>query len=229
MNDLLDLSPDDFPATSSPLDAVVAPAEQRAFLGGRRRPIACTGCSGAVMSPRLRRLVSTGSYEALLGFLAHYVASVLPDPVATEGSFWTVETVIDSDVSVGDPQQLVRIRVHGVAVATVVEDLEGDGQELLVCLSLAPAPVVGRIYSPQPCYLDVEGTPVPAQHAEGPAGQMGGWLLSDPQLLAAARRAVVGLMRLGPTGRARHERDLADAVFTAIATTEGLARPRASV
>ncbi|MFF0946096.1 hypothetical protein ACFYE2_18005, partial [Kocuria sp. CPCC 205300] len=142
MNDLLGLGPGDFPAAPSPLDAVVAPVEQRAFLGGRRRPIACTGCSGTVLNPRLRRLVSTGGYEVLLGFLAHYVALVLPDPVATEGTFWAVETVVDSEVPVGEPQQLVRLRVHGVAVATVVEDPEGDGQEPLVCLALAPAPAV---------------------------------------------------------------------------------------
>ncbi|MFF0945519.1 hypothetical protein ACFYE2_15015, partial [Kocuria sp. CPCC 205300] len=110
-----------------------------------------------------------------------------------------------------------------------VEDPEGDGQEPLVCLALAPAPAVGRVYSPQSCYLDVEGAPVPAQHAEGPAGEVGGWLLADPQLLAAARRAVVGLMRLGPTGAARHERVLADAVFTTITTTEILAHPHAHV
>lgn len=229
MNDLLGLSPDDFPAAPTALDAVVAPVEQRAFLGGRRRPIACTGCPGTGLNPRLRRLVSTGGYEVLLGFLAHYVALVLPDPVATEGAFWAVETVVDSAVPVGEPQQLVRLRVHGVAVATVVEDPDGDGQEPLVCLALAPAPAVDRVYSPQSCYLDVQGVPVPAQHAEGPAGEMGGWLLADPQLLAVARRAVVGLMRLGPAGAARHERVLADAVFTTITTTESLTHPHARV
>ncbi|GAA1774422.1 hypothetical protein [Kocuria aegyptia] len=225
MNDLLGLTPADFPATPSPLDAVVAPVAQRAFLDGRRRPIGCTGVSGRMLSPRLRRLVSAGGYEALVGFLAHYVALALPDPVATEGSFWAVETVVDVGVPAGEPQQLVRLRAHGVAVATVVEDPDGDGCEPLVCLALAPAPVVDRAYSPRRCYLDVEGAPVPAQHAEGPAGELGGRLLSDPQLLAAARRAVVGLMRLGPTGCAGHERDLADAVFTAITTTEDLIRP----
>lgn len=226
MNDLLGPDPDDFPARASPLDAVVNPARQRAFLGGQRWRIACTG---SVMSRRLRRLAGTESYEFLLEFLAHYVALVVPDPVVTEGSFWVVETVSDCAVEVGDPQALVRLRVHGVAVTTVVEDPEGDGDEPLVCLALAPAPVVDRVYSPQPRYLDVDGTPVSAQHAEGPAGEMGGWLLADPDLLSAARRAVVGSMRLGPTGGDRHERDLADALFTVIAAKEDLAHQHAHV
>jgi hypothetical protein len=225
MNDLLSLTHEDVALTPSALDAVVGPAEQQAFLGGQRRPIACMGSADPRMSPRLRRLASTGGYDVLLGFLAHYVALALPDPVGTEGSFWAVETVLDCDVPVGDPQQLVRLRVHGVAVATVVEDMDGDGQDPLVCLALAPAPVVDRMYAPRSCYLDVDGVPVPAQHAEGSAGEMGERLLSDPQLLAAARRAVVGLMRLGPIGADRHERDLADAVFTTFTTRECLARP----
>ncbi|MFF0990255.1 hypothetical protein [Kocuria nitroreducens] len=225
MHDPLSLTLDGFPATPSPLDAVLAPATQRAFLGGRRSSIFCSICPGTVTSPQLRRLAGTGGFEVLVGFLAHYVALALPDPVATEGSFWAVGTVTDSDVPVGDRQQLVRLRVHGVAVATVVEDPDGDGQEPMVCLALAPAPVVDRMYSPRSCYLDVAGAPVPAQHAEGPAGEMAGRLLADPELLTAARRAVIGLMRLGATGGARHERDLADAVFTAIAHTEHLAGP----
>ncbi|MFF0945510.1 hypothetical protein ACFYE2_14970 [Kocuria sp. CPCC 205300] len=229
MNDLLGPDSEDFPAGASPLDGVVEPGRQRAFLGGQRWPIACTGCSATVMSRQLRRLAGTEAYEFLLEFLAHYVALVVPDPVMTEGSFWAVETVSDCDVAVGDPQPLVRLRVHGVAVATVVEDPEGDGEEPLVCLALAPVPVVDRVYSPQPCYLDVDGTPVSAQHAEAPAGEMGGRLLADPDLLSTARRAVVALMRMGPTGGDRHERDLADALFTAIAATEGLAHPHAHV
>ena len=71
------------------LVAVVDPGRQRAFLGGRRWPIVC---SGAVVSRQLRRLAGTEGYEVLLEFLAHYMALVVPDPVATEGSFWVVET-----------------------------------------------------------------------------------------------------------------------------------------
>jgi len=228
MRDLLSLTADDLPATTTPLDAVVAPAAQRAFLGGRRSPVPCSGGSGAVRSPGLRRLAGAAEYETLLEFLAHYVALVLPHPVATEGSFWSVETVVGTDVPVGEAQQLARLRVHGVAVATVVEDPDGDGQHPLACLALAPTPVVAPVYSPEPTYLDVDGSPVPAQQAEGPAGELSGQLLSDPDLLAAARRAVVGLMRLGPTGSAGHERDLADAVFGVIAGTR-LADPRLPV
>lgn len=228
MYDLLSLTPDRIPARPSPLDAVVAPAVQQEFLRGRSFPISFSPCSGMVKSSGLRRLKGTTGYEVLLEFLAHYVALVLPDPVATEGSFWAVETVIGSDVPVGEPQQLARVRVHGVAVATVVEDPDGDGQNPLVCLALAPAPVVGRVYSPESCYLDVGGAPVAAVHAEGPAGELSGLMASDPDLLAAARRAVVGLMRLGPAGGARHERHFADAVFNCIATMDGIARPRSS-
>lgn len=228
-HDLLGPDSDDFPARASLLDAVVDQGRQRAFLGGQRWPIACTGCLATVMSRRLRRLAGTGACEFLLEFLAHYVALVVPDPVVTEGSFWAVETVSDCDVAVWDPQSLVRLRVHGVVVATVVEDLEGDGEEPLVCVALAPVPVVDRVYSPQSCYLDVDGMPVSAQHAEGPAGKMGGRLLADPDLLSAARRAVVGLMRLGPTGGDRHERGLADALFTVIAAREDLAHQHAHV
>jgi hypothetical protein len=226
MNELLNVAPEDLPTTPSPLDAVVNPGLQRAFLEGRRLPVPNLGSGARAMSPQLRRLARTGGYETVLEFLAHYVALVLPDPVATEGSFWAVETALDSDIPAEEPQQLARLSVHGVAVATVVEDPEGDGENPLVCLALAPEPVVDRTYSPEPTYLDVDGAPVPAQQAEGSAEDLSRQLASDPELLAAARRAVVGLMRRGPAGRARHERDLADAVFTTLVGIDGLADPR---
>jgi hypothetical protein len=223
MNDPLSILPEDLAAAPSPLDAVVGPAAQRRFLEGMRFPISCSGSSGTTRSPQLRRLSGTDGYETVVRFLAHYVALVLPDPVATEGSFWAMETVIDSHAPVEEPQQLVRLRVHGVAVATVVEDPDGDGDTPLVCLALAPAPVVGSAWSPEPAYLDVDGAPAPAQQAEGTAEDLSLALLTDPTLLAAGRRATLGLMRLGPVGSARHERDLADVVFTALTGTESLA------
>jgi hypothetical protein len=223
MNDPLSIVPDSLAAAPSPLDAVVSPAAQRQFLEGMRFPISCTGSSGTVRSPQLRRLSGTGGYEVVLQFLAHYVALALPDPVATEGSFWAMETVLDSHTPVEEPQQLVRLSVHGVAVATVVEDPDGDGETPLVCLALAPAPVVGRAYSPEPTYLDVDGIPAPAQQAEGTAEDLSRALLADEHLLSAGRRAVVGLMRLGATGSVRHERDLADVVFSTLTGMEHLA------
>lgn len=225
MNHPLSITPENLPVTPTPLDALVSHGAQRAFLEGRRLPVPCSVSSGTRMSPQLRRLAGTGGYEAVLEFLAHYVSLALPDPVTTEGSFWAVQTAIDVRTPVEEPQQLVRLSVHGVAVATVLEDPEGDGQTPLVCLALAPVAAVDPRYCPEPAFLDVDGAPVPAQHAEGTAQDLARQLLLDPALLSAARRAVVGLMRLGPIGRVVHERDLADAVFAAIAATERLTSP----
>lgn len=219
MTNPLNVTPEDLLAASSPLDAVVDPALQRALLEGRPLPAALRKPSGAPASRRLRRLAGTDAYEAGVGFLARYLALVVPAPAATEERFWAVETVLGPDLAYDGPQQLLRLRVHGVAVATVVEDEEGE--EPLVCLALAPRPLVARVYSPEGTYLDVDGRPVPAQQAEGAAEELGGQLATDPALLTAARRAVLGLMRLGPAGAAHHERDLADAVFAAMSGTEG--------
>jgi hypothetical protein len=227
MRELLSVVPEDLFAVSSPLDAVVAAGVQRVFLDGGRFPISSSRSCATVRSRRLHRLAGASCYEVVLEFLAHYVALVLPDPVATEGSFWAVEAIEDAAVEPEAPRQLVRVSVHGVPVATVVEDPDGDGELPVVCLALAPMPVVDPVYCPEPAYLDVGGTPVSARLGHGTADELTAQLLGDPDLLLAARRAVLGLMRLGPVAGSCHHRDVATTVFAAITAAEALTSPGA--
>ena len=205
------------PMGESPLDLVVDRVEQERWLDERaeavydlreRLELARTRTqSGA----KFRDLVSREDYQGIRTALFLYLMEVVPWPHETEGRFWSM-TSLPSTKRTKDHHRLSAISINNVETLVFNEVLDKEGWFLGGFLNVAPG-----LASPH-------GWPMRRQRyrtvGEVDAIYFGGWeglldLLEKPDVIDAARRAALGLMRKGAGMMARyHDESLADDVFS---------------
>lgn len=202
------------PLRGDALDLVVDHAVQEAWLEGDTEEFdvlsrVTAARQRARTESKFRRLKAHPEFPALVGALSSYVHQCIPQPDATEWRFW----VVTSLPSTGDGRRLTALSINNVEVLVLRGTEPGRANEGF--LNLAYDTVVPkhlRHLAYQHSYRsvgDVVGIDVrhPSQVAQ---------LLTDPDIVAGARRLALGLLRKGRGLFGRfHDFNLADAVFRA--------------
>lgn len=212
------------PMGESPLDLVVDRVEQERWLDGaaeadydldeRLRLAASRPRSG----DKFLRLAGREDYPGIRTALCLYLMGVVPWPHETERRFWSITSLPGTKRS-RDHYRLSAISVNNVETLVIQEWLDADGWFLGGFVNVAPGLVHGRPMR-RHSYRTV---------GEVDAIVFGGWedlleLLVEPDVVAAARRTALGLMRKGRGMMARyHDDSLADDVFAVLDLGEGQA------
>ncbi|TQJ09940.1 hypothetical protein FB458_3056 [Lapillicoccus jejuensis] len=204
------------PAGDNSLDLVVDRVAQERWLVGGEGEVDLTervdlAASRPQDEARFLSLSARDDYPVIRLALFSYVVQVLPLPQDTERRFW-VMTALPSTKRSASQRRLVTVSVNNVETLVLVEIREEDGTwSIGGFLNTAPgdALVEGHMRRRQR-YRTV--TAVDAVYFVGLEGLFS--LLQDPQVVAAARRLAVGLMRKGTGMLGRfHDQSLADDVF----------------
>lgn len=213
------------PMGESPLDFVVDRVEQEQWLeGGTDTEYDFEGrIATAHERPRsgtnFAALRARGDYQDLRFALLLYLMSVVPWPHQTERRFWSM-TAMPSTNRSRTQRRLTAISVNNVEVLVLVVVLEGDEWVMGGFVNVSPDMVreadigwpVGRNQ-----YRTVGD--VDAIYFVGAEALIG--LLQRPDVVEAARRLALGLMRKGRGMMAKyHDESLADDVFALLAELE---------
>lgn len=212
------------PMGEGPLDLVVDRVEQERWLDGaaeaeydlseRLSLAASRPRSGA----KFWELASREDYQSIRAALFVYLTEVVPWPHEAERRFWSVTSMPSTGRS-RDQHRLIAISVNNVETLVIGEVLDEEGWRVRGFINVAPGLAdLGDWPFVRASYRTVGE--VDRIHFAGLDGLMD--LLEKPDVLDAARRTALGLMRKGRGMMAKyHDDSLADDVFAVVTELGG--------
>lgn len=204
------------PMGAGPLDLVVDRVEQERWLYGPAEADydLSERLSLAVSRPRsgakFRELASREDYQSIRAVLFLYLMEVVPWPHETERRFWSITSMPSTGRS-RDQRRLSAISVNNVETLVIGEVLDEEGWFVRGFINVAPGLADPGVWTSVRASYRTVGD-VDRIYFAGRDGLLD--LLEKPDVLDAARRIALGLMRKGRGMMAKyHDDSLADDVF----------------